>query len=78
RGVYLDEYEVCRIDYPGWEGQRVALNRDGSFDQETADTERENCRSNAEDARISAEDGYPWSEQPKYYERTGICTPGRP
>lgn len=73
----IGSFFTCWIDYPGWPDERVALNDDGSFDEEEAELERENCEIRKQDADAAREEGRPWSEEPRYYPETGICTPGR-
>ena len=69
-------WDSCLVDYPGWPEEFVALLEDGTFDQERAQREREQCERQEENAQRAEASGEPWSDPPKYYERTGVCTPG--
>jgi hypothetical protein len=68
----------CTVDYPGWPDMFVPLDDNGELIEEDVATNRADCANALEDARISAQDGYPWSELPQFYEESGVCTFGRP
>lgn len=68
----------CVVSYPGWNDQRVPMNRDGTFDTANANVNRQNCETDTADAASGAVDGHPWSRQPVYHEDTGVCVPGAP
>ncbi|QXC60774.1 hypothetical protein KSP35_21015 [Aquihabitans sp. G128] len=77
-GGHVDEQDECRVDYPGYEDQAVAILDDGSFDQATADANRSDCETASEDARLGSEEGVPWSQQPEYHADSGVCFYGNP
>ena len=69
--------EWCSVSFAGQGSFAVPVSRrDGSFDQQSADLNREQCEADAEDARINAADGYPWARQPEYHPRQGVCYRG--
>jgi hypothetical protein len=70
-------HEWCSVSFAGQGSFAVPVSRrDGAFDQESVDLNREQCAADAEDARINAADGYPWARQPEYHARQGVCYRG--
>lgn len=73
---YISEGEVCVADYPGWSHQRVAINEDGSWNSDQADTERLNCETRKKDSDLAAQNGRAWKDVPEYHPDTGVCFRG--
>ncbi len=68
----------CLVSYPGWADQIVPMNKNGTFDQSSADLNQQSCGVDTSDAQIDAQDGHPWSNPPHYYPDSGVCVPGNP
>lgn len=77
-GGRIDAGGWCLIDYPGWPDEVIPLLEDGRLDEEQAGYNEEDCALAAEDARLSAEEGYPWQELPVFHVDTGVCLFGSP
>jgi hypothetical protein len=71
-----DEY--CVIMPAGQGRLQVPIRADGTFFQEAADANREQCVLNKEDARTAAEEGRPWKREPDYHADAGACYRGDP
>ena len=68
----------CTVDYPGWPDQYVPMDDSGNLIPEDVEVNRQDCEIGLEDAQISADEGYPWSELPQFHEDSGVCTYGTP
>jgi hypothetical protein len=68
----------CTVDYPGWPDMYVPMDDNGELIADDVAANREDCATGLEDAQISADEGYPWSELPQFHEDSGVCTYGTP
>lgn len=68
--------EFCIVAFAGQGTFQVPIRTDGSFFTEAANLNRDQCALDAEDARLSAEDGQPWRRQPEYHAKAGVCYRG--
>jgi hypothetical protein len=68
----------CTVDYPGWPDMYVPMDENGELIAEDVAANRDDCATGLEDAQISSDEGYPWSELPVFHEDSGVCTYGIP
>lgn len=68
----------CTVDYPGWPDMYVPMDENGQLIPNDVSANRETCATAIEDAQVSAQDGFPWAELPRFYEDSGVCTFGSP
>jgi hypothetical protein len=73
---YIAANGTCEVDYPGSSQQRVTLNDDGSFDQQTANYHQQDCAGDLQDYQQSTADNGgrpPAAHPPQYHPDTGVC-----
>lgn len=69
--------EFCVVVFAGQGSFQVPIKpSDGSFYTAAANENRDQCALDAEDARLNAQDGYPWKKQPEYHAKAGVCYRG--
>lgn len=73
---YTGDSGNCVVDYPGWSHQRVAIQEDGAWDVDRAESERRQCEMSKADADAAEKNGRPWTTPPQYHPDTGVCSRG--